>query len=132
MQQLRILWSKLVEAIQHTNRYTFLDHPTKEQQVEVLHKLSVTIDEFRSVFMNLGERKKNGYKSGKGLYPFEPLKEIHKAVSAIGNDDSENPDTMAKLREEIFQNWKKIRDELLKEFDREEPVYFSSHFRNKH
>ena len=79
MQQLRSLWSKLVEAVQSANEYALLNVPTQEQHVEVLRLLGIGIDEIRGVFMNLGECKEQ-----RGLYPFEPLKEIHEAVLRYG------------------------------------------------
>lgn len=128
MQQLRSLWSKLVETIQHANQYTYLDSPTKEQHATSCQKISIAIDEIRGVFMNLGESSRGGYKSGKGLYPFEPIKDIHKAVTAVGHGETATREALLALRKEIFRQWKMVRDELLKEFDREEPTHFHSRY----
>jgi hypothetical protein len=126
MQQLRSLWSKLVEAVQVANQYTFLHAPTQEQQVNVLQRLSIGIDEIRGVFMNLGEAD-----GKRGLYPFEPLKEIHEAVLRVGFGPNVSSEQLEKLRTFIFEQWRAVRDELLKEFDREPPTYYHSHYASR-
>lgn len=126
MQQLRSLWSKLVEAVQVANQYTLLHSPTQEQHVKALHGLSIGIDEIRGVFMNLGERG-----GERGLYPFEPLKEIHGAMLRVGFGPEVSSEQLEKLRTFIFAQWRAVRDELLKEFDREPPTYYHSHYASR-
>jgi cadmium resistance protein CadD (predicted permease) len=46
-QQLRSLWSKLIEAVHYAIQYSCLDSPTQEQYSTVLAKLSIAIDEVR-------------------------------------------------------------------------------------
>jgi hypothetical protein len=120
MQQLRSLWSKLVETIQHINQYTYIENPTKEQNALACQKLSVVIDEIRCVFTNIN-----------GLYPFEPLKTIHVHLCSVGSGQSATEEKLTALRQELFTNWKTVRDELLKEFDREQPTHFHSHYIKK-
>jgi len=131
MQQLRSLWSKLVETVQDANQYTYLEHPTKEQHSAVCRRLSIAIDEIRGVFMNLGEGSADGPHPGKGLYPFESIKDIHKLVVAVGFGEEATADALAEVREKMFALWKGVRDTMLKEFDREEPTHFDSHFASK-
>ncbi|MCG2593103.1 hypothetical protein LZ009_09955 [Ramlibacter sp. XY19] len=126
MQQLRSLWSKLVETIQVANQYTYLHNPTQEQYAVVLQRLSIAIDEIRGVFMNLGERD-----GQRGLYPFEPIKQIHAAVLAVGFGSNATQEKLAKLRELTFELWRAVRNELLKEFDREQPTYYHSHYASR-
>jgi hypothetical protein len=128
MQQLRALWTKLVETVQLVNQYTFLDSPTKEHHADACHKLSIAIDEIRCVFMNLGESEKDGNRNQKGLYPFESLKDMHKELVLAGFGSATSVEKLEKLRENTFKQWKAIRDVLLMEFDREEPTHFESRF----
>lgn len=54
-QQLRSLWSKLVEAVHCAIQYSCVGTPNEEQYRTVLAKLSVAIDEVRGVFCNIRE-----------------------------------------------------------------------------
>src|SRR5258708_14795216 len=71
MQQLRLLWSKLVDGVQTAGQYTHLPSPTQEDLQRALLQLSIAIDEVRGVFTNIGEDDEE-----RGFYPFEPLKQI--------------------------------------------------------
>jgi hypothetical protein len=119
MQQLRSLWSTLVETIQDANQYN-----------DVCRKLSIAIDEIRGVFMNIGESDETSEKIGKGLYPFESMKDIHQLITVAGFGESTSPEALSVVRQKMFALWKEVRDALLKEFDREEPTHFDSHYVN--
>jgi hypothetical protein len=123
MQQLRILWSKLVDSIQCSNQYTFIENPTPEQFAKTLQAMSVAIDEVRGAFMNLGESSQDV-----GLYPFEPLKQIHEVLRKLGCGPSATETKRERARDEILELWKAVRQELLREFDREEPTFHHSHY----
>jgi hypothetical protein len=123
LQQLRSLWSKLIEAVQSGAQYTCLTHPSQDDRAKALVKISVAIDEIRGVFCNLGESGVDD-----GLYPFEPLKDIHREVAELGWGDSFDPQPAKLARQRIFALWKDARRELLKEFDREEPEFPHSHW----
>ena len=45
LQQLRILWSTLVKAVQKANQYTYIESPSREQYSETLCCLSAAIEE---------------------------------------------------------------------------------------
>ena len=122
-QQLRILWSKLVEAVQVAAQYTYLQTPTQDQYANALTKLSIAIEEVRGVFVNLGEND-----SEIGLYPFEPIKDIRGLISDLGFGESFNKKIANESRKKVFALWKDVRKEILKEFDREEPTFPHSHW----
>jgi len=122
-QQLRTLWSKLVEAVQQALQYTHLSKPTEDQFSSVLTNLSIAIDEVRGVFKNLSET--DGYG---GLYPFEPIKDIFGLIEELGYGADFNPSNAATCRKKIFELWKDVRKEILKEFDREAPTFSHSHW----
>lgn len=122
-QQLRTLWSRLVEAVHKAVQYTSLTSPNQEQLSEVLTRLSIAIDEVRGVFCNLDERSDDG-----GLYPFEPLKDILGLVRDLGAGDKFLADEARECQRRVFALWADVRRELLKEFDRDEPTFSHSHW----
>jgi hypothetical protein len=124
LQQLRGLWTKLVAAVQGAIQYTHLPAPTDVQFGGVSKELSIAIDEVRVVFKNLGEENVEHH-----LYPFEPLKDILYIVSELGYSSVESQNRIV-ARGQIEKLWKAVRTEMLKEFDREEPTYWHSHYKS--
>lgn len=122
LQQLRAMWSKLVEAIQFASQYTHIPKPTQDDFSKTLIKTSIAIDEIRRLFCNLGEA------DGGGLYPFEPIKNIHDLIVDLKFGDDFDPQKASAARKRIFVLWKEVRTELLKEFDREEPTWPHIHW----
>lgn len=122
-QQLRSLWSKLIDAVQSAIQYTHLEEPTQQEYSSVLVKLSSAIDEVRGLFCNLGEGDKN-----LKLYPFEPLKDIYGLLKTLSYGKRFDIDKATVERVKILKLWKSVRQELLKEFDREEPTFPHSHW----
>lgn len=123
MQALRSLWTQIIMAVQLGFRYTYITKPTEEQYTETLSKLSVAIDEVRGVFCNIDEEK-----DGVGLYPFEPLKEIHDKITKLGFGKDDELELQKKARSEINEKWKELRAKFLLEFDRDVPTYPSSKY----
>jgi hypothetical protein len=116
LQSLRSLWAQLVQAVNNAIQYTYNDNPTLEQYGATLTALSVVIDELRGVYKNIGERP------GKiGIYPYEPIKDIHKAISELGYKET-NENKRALARNRVIGHWKSIRSAFLNEFDRAEPT----------
>lgn len=116
LQSLRSLWSQLVQAVNNAIQYTYIDKPTRGQYGEVLTLLSIVIDELRGVYKNIGERSDNT-----GLYPYEPIKDIHKVISELGFTRL-NENKRALARKRVIGHWKSIRSNFLDEFDRAEPT----------
>ena len=125
-QQLRALWSKLVEAVQSAIQYTTLNTPTQQDHNASLLKLSVAIDEVRGVFCNIDESKREK----RGYYPFEPIKDIYGLIENLGYGDSFKANEVEISRKQIFALWSDARSEILKEFDREEPTFPHSHWKD--
>ncbi len=123
LQQLRSLWSKLVDAVQTALQYTECDEPSQQEYAYALLKLRIAIDEVRGLFKNLHE---TGTKDE--LYPFEPLKDIYGLISDLGCATRFNRQKAEGVRRKTFALWKDARRELLKEFDREEPTFSHSHW----
>lgn len=121
-QQLISLWSKLVEAIHYALQYPRLENPNVDQYSITLLKLSIAIDEVRGVFCNLENNTPDG------LYPFEPLKDIYSLVKDLGFGPNYKVDDSPKCHKQVFALWKDVREEILKEFDREVPTFPHSHW----
>ena len=123
-QQLRAVWSKVIDAVHSSLYLVEMEQPDQKDYREVLIKLNVAIDEIRSLFQNLSERKGDS-----GLFPFEPIKNIQRII--LGIRDGAKP-IEKKDREEIVKRiwklWDEMKIELLKEFDREVPTFYHSHW----
>lgn len=116
MQTLRSFWSELVCAINSAIEYTFIEEPSQEQFSKTLRDLSVIIDELRGVYKNIGEKPGNI-----GLYPYEPIKDIHRAIQQLGYGAIDH-DKQQKTRRQVVEHWKSVRENFLAEFDRTEPT----------
>lgn len=115
MESLRTLWSQLVRAVQRAIIYTYDPTPTQQEYADVITALSIAIDEVRGVYKNIGEAPDRI-----GVYPYEPIKEIYKAVRALGYGEiSEEQRDLARQR--LIGHWQSIRANFLDEFDRAEP-----------
>jgi hypothetical protein len=84
----------------------------------VLSELSVAIEEVRGVFKNVGESQNQ-----RGIYPFEAIKTIHRAISDLGYGSEFSNDRARRARATIIPAWKKGRAQLLRELDRDFPTY---------
>lgn len=123
LQQLRILWSTLVKAVQKANQYTYIENPTRDQYSETLCSLSAAIEETRGVFKNLDEKANKI-----GLFPFEPIKDIFGLISDLDCDKQLTTVERKEKRDKIYALWADMRKELLKEFDREVPTFSHTHW----
>ncbi|HTU24706.1 MAG TPA: hypothetical protein VMF30_04885 [Pirellulales bacterium] len=123
LQQLRSLWSKLIDAVQSATSYTYLEKPSQQDRADALLKMSIAIDEIRGVFCNIGETGRED-----GLYPFEPLKDIYCEIAELAPAEPFDSGHAIRTRKRIFALWKEVRRELLREFDREEPTFSHSHW----
>lgn len=116
LQALRDLWKSLIPAVQRAVQYTFLVAPDAKEFAEVQKELAIMVDALRGVFKNISMP---GHK--KGLYPFEPLKDIQRTVSWLHyRGYSEKNRKLA--RKAIVQLWNQVHSALLLEFDREVPI----------
>jgi hypothetical protein len=117
LKDVRDLWSKLVVAGQGAIQYTHLPAPEHSDYTEILTTLTVTIEEIRGVFSNVGEAEFAG-----GIYPFEGIKEIHRLVSKLGWGNEFTTEQAEVTRREIVSQWKLVRDHYLSELERGVPV----------
>ena len=120
LQTLRTLWTNLIGSVNAALQYTHLEEATKDQYAATLVSLSKAIDEFRGVYKNINEKH-----DGVGLFPFECLKEIYKAISKLGYGKLDDKLSI-QCRQKIVKDWKILTKTFLAEFDRSEPTEFDS------
>lgn len=77
----------------------------------------------RGVFCNLRETA-----ISRGLYPFEPIKDMYSLIEDLGFGSTYKSCESKKCHDQIFALWKDVRKEILKEFDRELPTFSHSHW----
>ena len=108
LKDVRDLWSKIVLATQDSIQYTYLECPPQAEFAKVQKSLSVTIEELRSVFANLGATE-----GEIGVFPFESLKNIHKVVSSLGFGALQSEEDRRLARKSIIDHYKKLRQHYL-------------------
>ncbi|HEV3385609.1 MAG TPA: DUF2934 domain-containing protein, partial [Gemmata sp.] len=135
VQQLRALWTKVIDAVQDSINYTYLTEPKQEDHRKVVSKLFAVIDEIRGVFRNVGDKPHWPMRFGTrekrtreeiGLYPLEGVKEIRDYVVSLGSGGAFSPSQARSARGKIIALWNHVRDTLLTEFDRSRPTYADS------
>jgi hypothetical protein len=118
VQALRKLWTDLIGAVQDARNYTYAGSATFEEYTKTLSRLSMVIEEARGVFLNIKATKGNV-----GFFPFEPIKEIYDDIENLGFADKATDEEKNDVRRRINKRWKLVREQLLKEFDRDVPTY---------
>jgi hypothetical protein len=118
VQALRALWSTMVTAVQGARTYVRTDTPTRELYDQTLAGLSIAIEEARAVFKNLPVSGDDT-----GWFPFEPIKQIHDLVRDLGYGSHADAPRRTAASADINSMWKAMRDQLLREFDRDVPTH---------
>ncbi len=113
---LRSLWAPLIEAKTMLLRYASDPDPTWDKYQDAYDSLSRAIDDVRSVYRNYGESKEY-----KGLYPYEPMHDMRKALRELGfeNVDLERQRV---ARNRIQQAWDVLRPRFLAELGAPIPI----------
>jgi len=123
LQALRTVWEHMVGAVAGALTYTETESPSREQQLQVLGRLSVVIEEVRGVFKNVPVAS-----APEGWYPFEPVKQIYQEIRDLGCAEKATADARAASRDRIYRMWKANRVHLLAEFDRDEPTHHHAQY----
>ena len=123
VQGLRALWSNMVAGVAAAVTYTELRSPSQEQYAEALRRLSVAIEEVRGFYANVPSGIARS-----GWYPFEPVKQIHDAVRALGFGDTTTPERRGETQERIFALWKPMRERFLAELEVEVPMHHHANY----
>jgi hypothetical protein len=111
-------WRDIIATKSALFAYTQLEQPTLEQYIATFCKLSETIDNMRSVYRNVGETD-----NLIGLYPYEPLHDMRRALQTLDPRKTPSPDTDARnlVRNSILQSFYALRETFLEELDLEQP-----------
>jgi hypothetical protein len=117
LQQVRIVWSLMVDAVQTAIQYTHRSTPSEGDLGDAHLRLSRAIDEVRAVYRNLGEGP-----GKRGRYPFESLKAIPRLLNDLGYGAPLKPDEAKRVRETIVELWQQLQPGFLHEFERESPA----------
>ncbi len=118
VEALREEWQDIIKAKSALFAYTQLDAPTQKDYVTAFCAISESIDNMRSVYRNVGETG-----SLVGLYPYEPLHDMRRALQDLEPrkypNVSEREQTEA--RQKILGAWYALREQFLEELDLEAP-----------
>ena len=117
VQGLRSLWGNMVGAVAAALTYTETPSPSKEQYVDVLRRLSAAIEEVRGFYANVPSNVAPG-----GWYPFEPVKQIHGVIRALGFGDAVT-ERRDEAHEAIYAMWKRARERFVAELEVELPTH---------
>ncbi len=90
---------------------------TSLRDIETLEGLSVVIDQCRGVFRNIPTQAGHG-----GWFPFEPIRQIYWEIRNLGYGEQVTEEMRQRARDQIENMWKRSREELLAEFDRDVPT----------
>jgi hypothetical protein len=112
---LRELWNKTIEAKADLIEYTHDANPDQVKFGKAHRSLSMAIDMMRAVCRNVHE-----HSSSVGLYPFEPMHDMRRALDKLGFTNV-TPQKQKLAREEILQSWNAFRWSFLREFSAPKP-----------
>ena len=93
IEALREEWQDIIKAKSALFAYTQLDNPTQKDYVTAFCAISESIDNMRSVYKNVGETG-----SLVGLYPYEPLHDMRRALQEL--EPRKNPNIGEQQRAE--------------------------------
>lgn len=115
---LRDLWNKAIEAKAELIDYTHNPRPNRESFGKAHRSISTAIDMVRAVYCNVRESR-----TSIGLYPFEPLHDMRKALERMGFENV----TVAQQtteRKNVLQSWNAFRWSFLREFSTPNPSHY--------
>jgi hypothetical protein len=115
---LRELWHKCIEAKAELIDYTHDPTPDRTKFGKVHRTLSTAIDMMRAAYRNIGETK-----TSIGLYPFEPLHDMRRALDKLGFENV-TYQSQQQARKEILIAWNAFRWSFLREFSTPTPTHY--------
>ncbi len=110
---LRVFWPGLVDAVQRAIEYTRRDSGDRAEFERTLTALRSRIDDARALF-----RRRRPIEEGTGKYPYEGITRMHDHFRDFGYCETVDRDTASAVRKEIVSQWQIVRGQLLREFDR--------------
>ncbi|MEE9590160.1 MAG: hypothetical protein V3V97_19315 [Hyphomicrobiaceae bacterium] len=119
LQSLREEWREIVDTKSILITFCDREQPSLDDYFEAYGRISRAIDYMRIVYANIGETD-----SLIGLYPYEPLHDMRKALERLDprSRRSLSPPERAAARDAIWEAFNALREHFLDEFDLEEPT----------
>jgi hypothetical protein len=113
-------WRGIVRTKSALFTYCEKTFPTADDYIAAFCRISETIDNMRIVYRNVGETKKLV-----GLYPYEPLHDMRRALQTLDPRTNANitADAQTLARDEILQSFSALRENFLEELDLEAPSH---------
>lgn len=115
VQMLRALWSQIIVAKNEIIGYAHDPALTQEKYTHVYGAISIAIDEMRGVYRNVGETPER-----LGLYPYEPLHDMLRALTQLGYGEPTDGQR-ANCRARVVRAWNALRYDFRREFRPPEP-----------
>jgi hypothetical protein len=115
---LRELWHACIEAKADLIAYTHLPSPSQTDFERAARCISIAIDMMRAVYRNVGETEQEI-----GLYPFEPMHDMRRALDELGFANM-SPEKQKEARERILSAWSAFRWSFLREFSAPSPTHY--------
>lgn len=116
IESLRRLWSSMIEAKIELKAYARRPDRSEADYAHAYGALSRSIDEVRGVYRNVGETD-----SSIGLFPYQPLHDMRKALEGLGPGPYDEQASERSLQT-IDQAWDSLRLSFLAEFDPPQPT----------
>lgn len=115
---LRDLWNKAIEAKAELIDYMHNPRPNQESFGKAHRSISTAIDMVRAVYCNVSESR-----TSIGLYPFEPLHDMRKALERMGFENVTDAQRTTE-RKNVLQAWNAFRWSFLREFSTPKPSHY--------
>jgi len=107
---LRDLWHQCIDAKADIIDCTRASERDAAQLAKAQRSISVAIDKMRAVYRNVGETE-----ARIGLFPFEPLHDMRKALDALAQG-ADTEDQRAQCQATVMDAWNAFRWAFLREF----------------
>ena len=112
-------WHEIVRAKSSLIGYIDNEDKNPAAYLEAYQHLSCCIDYMRIVYRNVGETEKLI-----GLYPYEPLHDMRRALEAIAPAGGPyGAEELQQARRDIWESFNALRERFLEELDLEEPAH---------
>lgn len=113
-------WRGIVKTKSALYAYCEKPYPSSDDYIAAFSRISETIDSMRIVYRNAGETN-----DLIGLYPYAPLHDMRRALSAIDPRKRQNiaPADRKLVQDAVLQSFYALRENFLEELDLQQPAH---------
>lgn len=113
-------WRGIVKTKSALYAYCEKPYPSSDDYIAAFSRISETIDSMRIVYRNAGETDELI-----GLYPYAPLHDMRRALSAIDPRSKQNISAADRklVQDAVLQSFYALRETFLEELDLQQPVH---------